>query len=44
MRKSTDNLLNELQQVDCNIEKYLSNNPDSFVYHSINEFWENAIK
>lgn len=43
MRKSTDNLLNELQQDDCNIENYLNSNPDSFVLHSINEFWEDAI-
>lgn len=43
MRKSTDNLLNELQDNNCNIEKYLKSNPDSFVFNSINEFWEDAI-
>lgn len=44
MRKSTDNLLIQLQQSNCNIESYLKNNPESFVYHSINEFWESAIR
>lgn len=43
MRKSTDNLLNELNHEKCNIEKYLQSNPESFVFDSINEFWENAI-
>lgn len=43
MRKSTDNLLNELQNEKCNIENYLQSNPDSFVFDSINEFWEDAI-
>lgn len=43
MRKSTDDLLDELKNKDCNIDNYLSKNPDSFVFDNINEFWENAI-
>lgn len=43
MRKSTSNLFGELQDENCDIDNYLSANPDSFVFDNINEFWENAI-
>ncbi len=43
MRKSTDHLMDELKNSNCKIEDYLCTNPDSFIFDSIHEFWEDAI-
>ncbi len=42
--KSTDDLMNELSKESCKINRYLKNNPDSFVYENIHNFWESVIK
>ncbi len=38
--KSTDDLMNELSKESCKINRYLKNNPDSFVYENIHNFWK----
>lgn len=43
MKKDTNDLLKELS-ADCEIEKYISENSSSFVFHTINEFWEKACE
>ena len=44
MRKSTEDLLEELQNENCKIDEYLKGNGESFVYDKINDFWEAAIE
>lgn len=44
MRKSTENLLEELQNENCKIDEYLKGNGESFVYDKIKDFWEAAIE
>lgn len=44
MRKSTDDLLEELQNENCKIDEYLKGNGESFVYDKIKDFWETAIE
>lgn len=44
MRKSTEDLLEELQNENCKIDEYLKGNGDSFVYDKIKDFWEAAIE
>ena len=43
MRKSTENLMNELQGEDCAISDFIKNNPDSFIHIDIKNFWEDVI-
>lgn len=43
MKKDTNDLFEELG-IDCKIDDYLKQNTSSFVFHKINEFWENACK
>ena len=44
MRKSTEDLLEELQNENCKIDEYLKGNGESFVYDKIKDFWEAAIE
>lgn len=44
MRKSTEDLLEELQNENCKIDEYLKGNGESFVYDKIKDFWETAIE
>ena len=44
MRKSTEDLLEELQNENCKIDEYLKGNGESFVYDKIKDFWEGAIE
>lgn len=44
MRKSTEDLLEELQNENCKIDDYLKGNGESFVYDKIKDFWETAIE
>lgn len=44
MRKSTEDLLEELQNENCKIDEYLNGNGESFVYDKIKDFWETAIE
>ena len=44
MRKSTEDLLEELQNENCKIDEYLKENGESFVYDKIKDFWETAIE
>lgn len=44
MRKSTEDLLEELQNENCKIDEYLNGNGESFVYDKIKDFWEAAIE
>lgn len=44
MRKSTEDLLDELQNENCKIDEYLKGNGESFVYDKIKDFWETAIE
>lgn len=44
MRKSTEDLLEELQNENCKIDEYLKGNSESFVYDKIKDFWEAAIE
>lgn len=44
MRKSTEDLLQELQNENCKIDEYLKGNGESFVYDKIKDFWETAIE
>lgn len=44
MRKSTEYLLEELQNENCKIDEYLKGNGESFVYDKIKDFWETAIE
>lgn len=44
MRKSTEDLLEELQNKNCKIDEYLKGNGESFVYDKIKDFWEAAIE
>lgn len=44
MRKSTEDLLEELQNENCKIDEYLKGNGKSFVYDKIKDFWETAIE
>ena len=43
MKKDTNDLFKELG-ADCEIEEYIDGNSSSFVFHSINEFWEQACE
>ena len=44
MRKSTEDLLEELQNENCKIDEYLKGNGESFGYDKIKDFWEAAIE
>ena len=44
MRKSTEDLLEELQNENCKIDEYLKGNGESCVYDKIKDFWEAAIE
>ncbi len=44
MRKSTEDLLQELQNKNCNLDEYLNGNCESFVYDRIKDFWEAAVE
>lgn len=44
MRKSTEDLLEELQNENCKIDEYLKGNGESFVYDKIKDFWETAVE
>ncbi len=44
MRKSTEDLLEELQNENCKIDEYLKGNGESFVYDKSKVFWETAIE
>lgn len=44
MRKSTEDLLEELQNENCKIDEYLKGNGESFVYDKIKDFLETAIE
>lgn len=44
MRKSTEDLLEELQNENCKIDEYLKGNGESFVYDKIKDFRETAIE
>ena len=44
MRKSTEDLLEELQNENCKIDEYLKGNGESFFYDKIKDFWETAIE
>ena len=43
MKKGTNDLFEELG-ADCKIEEFISENSSSFVFHTINEFWEKACE
>lgn len=43
MKKNTNDLFEELEG-KCKIDDYISSNTSSFVFHTINDFWENACE
>lgn len=43
MKKDTNDLFEELG-TDCKIEEFITENSSSFVFHTINEFWEKACE
>lgn len=43
-KKSTQDLMTELQNSECDIETYLSSNESDFVFADVKQFWENAVK
>ncbi len=44
MRKSTAELLEELQKTPGSLDEYLKNNASAFVQSDINAFWEGLIR
>lgn len=42
--KNTDDLMNELKEKNCEVNRYLQNNQSSFINFSISDFWEKACK
>ena len=44
MRKSTEDLLEELQNENCKIDEYLKGNGESFVFDKIKDFLGTAIE
>lgn len=44
MTKRTNDLMEELSGKDSDIDKYLNDNPASFINVDIEKFWKNAIK
>lgn len=44
MTKGTNDLMEELSGQDSDIDKYLNDNPASFINVDIEKFWKNAIK
>lgn len=43
-KKSTQDLMSELQDSNCDIETYLHNNENDFVFADVKKFWENAVQ
>lgn len=43
-RKTTQDLMEELQDSRCDIEMYLSKNVGDFVFQDVKQFWENAVQ